>query len=691
MVFLTAAIFMAAGAGGCSAPAETAPASCPPETREVDGRCVKTCVDRSPCLVSETCVAGLCAVPPAGPVEILAFTALPTQVAAGERVRVGYSVANAVRVQLAVGGPDGISTLVLDSTERFVGFESTPPLTEDVTLALAATGGGGRVLAREIDIEVIGAEMLDISSLDISTGPVDPGHGAVVSWTTTGADRIVLRLNGANGPVLYESRRPSYVRQGQFVVLPIALGRSYTVEAFAGTDVVRRTVTIAVNPVPPVGRIASFGAVPEIFDRASTGLQEIELRWNGGPDDAIGFLRIDEALEVVPADGTLSERFAVDRTLVTELTVEADGGVDRAYGRIWGRRDEVGANANPAAAEVTDGLAIDGVMGPPDFEDWYQVRVQAGGSISVDFLDETDCPSSLSVELIFSGQTLQTGSNAGFRCPALTRVGLSGGTYRVRLKGGSDGVSFPYTVGIAADPGRCGDGRVTPDEECDDGNLTRGDGCDEDCVVEPAYHYGSESDALDDWTPVPDTAVALDWLPYVEDQAVEATDEGFAIVPLPFVFLYYGRTYRGLIVHADGFVSFLPELDGDDFDPRNAWGEVRPNALVAAFLADLRWPNGARPKVWTSNTGEPWGPVLWVDFGEAQARGEDRPIGQVRLGLSSTGLVVLLHGTLETGASFQAGVEDHTGTRRVSACGASGCNADRDLSNTASVFGSTQL
>ena len=64
---------------------------------------------------------------------------------------------------------------------------------------------------------------------------------------------------------------------------------------------------------------------------------------------------------------------------------------------------------------------------------------------------------------------------------------LPAGTYYIVIDGYSAGDDGPYTFGIQAGHGTCGNGVIEFGETCDDHNTANGDGCDDTCHVTAGY------------------------------------------------------------------------------------------------------------------------------------------------------------------------------------------------------------
>ena len=617
---------------------------------------------------------------------IASFTASPTVVLPGRRTTLSWQVINGegtVRIINRETAETVLSNGSLDGA-----FEV--PVAETTTFTLLANGPDGQTDDADVEVVVQNNITPGIQQFISSAGPIDVGDAALLSWRTLETERIRLHRGTVDGPVLYDSRDEAYVNEGHFVVLPTQDRQSYTLEAFTVDGVKQASLDVRVNAAPVAAQISNFFADPPIFPFESGDLASVEFAWNVSPPMAQPTLTIDGRRINGTSDGGYVEFLPTEDTLIVELQVDAPGGMARRRLRVWDRRNETEPNDDYRMGNASDGHAMLGVLAPGVAnQDWSTFVGIDEGSVRLSFLDNTQCPSTLELEL-WQGATKLVGRRAtGGVCPTIVRRKLDPELYHVVLKQPDNGVSFDYLLGIAVDPPLCGDGLIASGEACDDGNLRRNDACTPSCAVDPAYDYRVlDSDISRVWTPAPPSAQALRWLPYVEGQPAAATDEGFAVVPLPFPFQLYGRRYHGVVVHSNGYLSLQGDLSAPDINPRAAWGDTRPNALVAPVHADLVWGEDSAVRVWTSEiTG--LGQIVWFDFSEGRGRGETTRSAEARVGLSSENLVVFEYGEMETNRTFNAGIEDHTGQYRYSLCDAPACTSGRAPSNTVTVLGNT--
>jgi len=133
----------------------------------------------------------------------------------------------------------------------------------------------------------------------------------------------------------------------------------------------------------------------------------------------------------------------------------------------------------------------------------------------------------------------------------------------------------------------CGDGYLQVGvEECDDGNTTSGDGCQSNCVF-PGYDAAMPVPSM--YSPL-DSMTATTLNPQNENQSgalVDNTDDGLAVIDIPFPFEYYGVPTSSVTASVNGllFMDVVPYRNYADNQsiPRT---DV-PNGFVAPFWDDL--------------------------------------------------------------------------------------------------------
>ncbi len=615
-------------------------------------------------------------------VAIESFTATPSVVDPGDSTTLAWSVRNGTGT-VSIADEDGVTVVVQGTSYEVEAVEQT------TTFTLTASGSQGDTDTDTVTVTVRNPNGPQVVTFNLEPTAVDAGDGALVTWTTSGANRVEIRAPVVNGSLMYASTDPEYVRSGALIVDPQAFAR-YVLVASLGTDSDTESVQVTVFPRPPVAEITSFEVTPSVVTPVTTAAHVFQ--WTAGPNNASTSLFLDG--ELVQEDFRPTDTYEVSlfeaETVVAELKVDAPGGVDRRRARVWAVTDEAEPNDQRLTATRISNEAVQGSLpGLGVDEDWYVVDIEDNESIGVRFLDRSECDTSFVVELWNEDGLIvdQQPDNTG-RCPAITKTLLPSGTYYVVVREVSDTGFFPYRLAVAVEPPQCGDGVTLFGEECDDGNTRFGDGCSAFCEFESAYEYEGESISTPMWDPLPDVAVSRPLLPYAENQPVSQSDEGFAVVELPFPFLFYGRTYVAVAIHANGFLSFRALEGGAAAEPRQPLGPSPPNAVVAALGVDAEWPPDRWPSTWEDSNAE-LGAIFWIDFSDATIKGDADTFNQVRVGLTDSGAIVFRYGEVGTTQSFGAGIEDHSGNYRFSLCKEGRCADGREISNSVIVVRNT--
>ncbi len=597
-----------------------------------------------------------------GRLVIESFQATPDTVLPGTETVLSWAVSNAVGpIVITRNGADDIVIDDGDPSGAVSVLVGIP-----TTFTLRATGVDGAVETEEALVRV---QNVVVDHFEVAPTAVRGGDGAILTWATRGADRIVLQSEGVQSRMLYDSTNADFAANGRFVVLPSIGATRYSIRAFAGPQFATASDGVVLSVPPPGGRITGFEVRPNVLLVPGP----VTFEWTAGPPQAQVSVSLNGEVDPAIAESGDTRNLSNERTTRALLQVSTPGGVARALRRVWAtvEEEEPDNNERAGATEATD-LAVAGELSPaPGEVDWMSVRVEGGGSVRTTFL--SDCEHELTLELWSGDARLDQAEGP---CPEVSATNLDAGTYAVRLAKTEDESPIRYLLGIASDGPRCGDGVWVRDvEECDDNNLRPGDGCSPDCRIEPEYNYISRTLPTLGWEPVPANALALPLLPYEEGQPRPASDRGFAMVRLPVPFRYFGRSYPGLVVHADGFVAFHPDIDAASATPATVWGTARPNAVIALYGADLDFGD-QRPRVWVGPHPDQPEDVLWIDFSAAQTRGGVGDLIQARLGLASGGGILLRYGELPDAEPFFSGIEDHTGTRQFSSCPAGRCTVD---------------
>ena len=616
-----------------------------------------------------------------GELNIELFKATPEIVLPGETTTLSWRVLNSV-------GP--ILVTREDKTD-IVMSDGEPIDSVDVvvdtrtTFTLYATGADEQ---EQSDTVTVQAQNVVLDSFFVVPDTVQSGDGAILTWQTRGADRITLF--GTNDAQLYESTDPDYVTSGRFLVLPEESTTSYTIVASGGLQSDEGTQEIEVIPAPVATRIDSFVVSPNVLRESGP----VNFSWNVTPANSeIGLFLAGVQVPVINGNGHTAQ-LTTDNTIVADLIVDSPAGVAAMRRRVWVVDGEDEPNNTPVTAQFgANDLAVEGELAGngADDEDWFGVSVPEGGSVRATFLQEAGCSADFLVEL-WSGTRLAFEESRPGECPELFVNNLEDGPHLIRLLAQDDGPVLSYLLGLAVDGPDCGDGVEARFEQCDDGNRLSGDGCSVDCELEPDYNYFAATSQSTTWESAPAAAVPLPLLPYDEGQVLPASDHGFGMVQFPFRFRFYGRSYVGVVVHADGYMAFQPDLEVPLSEPGRAWGPTRPNAGVALLLTDLDWGN-RQPRIWVERDPDRPLEIVWIDFEGVQLKNAPVEMIQARVGFTSEGRIRVRYGNVPSGLSFFSGVEDQTGTYQFTLCEANAgrCTNAQIPSNSSITYQNTAL
>jgi cysteine-rich repeat protein len=249
-------------------------------------------------------------------------------------------------------------------------------------------------------------------------------------------------------------------------------------------------------------------------------------------------------------------------------------------------------------------------------------------------------------------------------CPVIILEHLDAASYRleVSMSGQATGTpSVPYLVAAQTFGPTCGDGVVDTGEACDDGGRAVGDACSPTCTI-PATHQYTAQERNAAFTEPPDSAADVHFLPYT---ASPASDDGYAFLELPVPFPFFGRTFHGLLLTTNGYLSFLPYADTSP-NLNAPLGEVAPNALVTAVGTDLKLVATSRVRWWVEDDAQGKKRFI-IDLKDLALKQDARPMVQARIELAADGEVVIAYGDLglPNGTTFAAGLEGPEGIIRI--------------------------
>jgi len=185
--------------------------------------------------------------------QVVRFSATPSQIALGQSSTLAWNVTNATSVTIS-GVGSGLNA---------AGTATVSPTTT-TTYNLTATGAGGQTVTASVTVTV-GASKPAIIRFSASPSHINQGQTSLLSWTTTGASTVSINNGVGTVPV-----------NGSQSVSP-ATTTTYTLTATSsdGVTAVSAAVTVTVGG-GAVPTILSFTASPTVI---STGGQ-VSLCWN---------------------------------------------------------------------------------------------------------------------------------------------------------------------------------------------------------------------------------------------------------------------------------------------------------------------------------------------------------------------------------------------------------------------------
>jgi len=186
--------------------------------------------------------------------QVVRFSATPSQIASGQSSTLAWNVTNATSVNIS-GVGSGLNAQ---------GTATVSP-TQTTTYNLTATGAGGQTITASVTVTV-GASKPAIIRFTAAPTNINQGQSSLLSWTTTGASTVTINNGVGTVPA-----------NGSHNVSP-ATTTTYTLTA-TGADGVTSvtaavTVTVGGGAVPS---ILSFTASPTVVP---TGGGQVSLCWN---------------------------------------------------------------------------------------------------------------------------------------------------------------------------------------------------------------------------------------------------------------------------------------------------------------------------------------------------------------------------------------------------------------------------
>jgi hypothetical protein len=184
-------------------------------------------------------------------VQITSFTASPTNIDAGQKATLSWTVAGASSVSIS----PGIGSVNAQSGSTQVSPQQT------TTYTLTANGPGGSVNATAI-VSVGGGTAPQIIRFEASPLTIQPGQQSTLSWSTNGGSQVAISSVGA---VTANGSTTVTLQQTTTYTLSVTGTNGETVTAPV-------TVTVAAGPLP---QVSTFVATPA----AITAGQTTQLCW----------------------------------------------------------------------------------------------------------------------------------------------------------------------------------------------------------------------------------------------------------------------------------------------------------------------------------------------------------------------------------------------------------------------------
>ncbi len=176
---------------------------------------------------------------PVQPQTITTFTALPTNIVAGQSSTISWATANASQVKL-----NNVVVAASGSTQV------SPAVTTTYTLLVS---GSLPDISQTVGVTVVPAPQT-ITSFTISPLVITAGGTVLISWATTGSTAV--RLNGT-----------LVAASGSTTATP-AVNTSYTLLVSGSAPDISRVINVTVTPTPPAPTITNFAASPPVLPPA---------------------------------------------------------------------------------------------------------------------------------------------------------------------------------------------------------------------------------------------------------------------------------------------------------------------------------------------------------------------------------------------------------------------------------------
>jgi cysteine-rich repeat protein len=578
------------------------------------------------------------------------FKTEPGRVNAGESVTISWKVSNSADpIDISIeGGAVLVAGAAAEGSIDQPVFERTTFLLTSGALSARAT----------VEVNAVGVEP-QILSFDL-LGPAPALHDYPVGIVWSTANAVEVRLIVDQQPA-FTTRWPADV---DFGGVPAILPPGYhqlRLEASGNGKTVsspEHTVLFVSNQPPEIVR---FDYPTFAFGNG----QDLTVSWSIFPYDRdltfAFFGWLDRAFSPVNLEDQAS-RTPPGYSVTAVLLAESPAGIAEMRASTFALAGEVEPNDEQSSAVEMNGYAIEATTSALDM-DYYSAGFLLPDQTVIATL-YGDCPLGLALTMAEeNGPGLTYVSAFDGDCPRLSY------TARAQLRAflsvwhsvADVSAAVPYTISAEVRDPICGDGNVSAAEQCDLGDRINGDGCSANCENEELVHYELIDSGPIALEPRPPDARAIDFHAYPNGGGIPA-EHGFGTLPLPAGFTFFERTYYALLVHADGFVSFVPDFLGA-FEPQRPLEVGPPNELIALFGGDLRPTVGGGVYAWATGGGG-----IAIEYESFVLVGNPASRLTGRILLEPDGRIRLAYLSLEnigTGDLLDAGLQDRRGQRPV--------------------------
>ena len=591
---------------------------------------------------------------------ILSFEATPDSVTqALESVELSWEVQDADWIEIRA---NDLNPPIV-ATDQPTGTFSTP-VSEDTTFWLYAFRGLFET-SRTLMVTVRdGRQPVVVDAwIDAPSYPL-PGDVALLGWRTENALSVIISRDGVETVIL----DPRRVDEGAAMIRVSTEPISWKIIANRGADSSEPKSVGPLHSVPGV-TIQQFAVTPQHLSPSSEDT-EITAQWQirGSILQTVLTDPGGNTEESSSNEGMYSVSVATNRPAIFRLDARDPRGFTASdQATAWPLRSEEANHEQRDMAQPMDDFAISGTLSnllmilDPFIEDWYVLDTEEQSTLRILAMTDPMCPDSFEVELFQRasetpeiGIPLPTPENThAFYVPS-----LPGGDVLIRVATDSTDVllnACSYTLFAEPFAPMCGNRMIDHGETCDDGGAVPRDGCGFTCLEEAPDKYAISVDDIINDQDV-GTPVTL-WKASNDSRPIG--DEGFAVIPLPFDFPFYGKLHRAIQVSTNGFAKLSPANASSTAD--------EANDIIALFARDLRLdPQDPTAGIFIENTASAE-PGLIIAFNHLITDSISEPVsGQItlyasgRIELSYPGQIPSELGTVGVGIHGQNEEATHT-------------------------------